>query len=103
GCREVAEMCERLKPTEPTAVYSTACYRAITATILRAKDKSPEGAKQADEDLDQAMMWLKRAVAAGYRDASNMKRDKDLDALRSRADFRKLMADLEAGKDGSSK
>jgi hypothetical protein len=37
---------------------------------------------------------LRRAVAAGYRDASLMIRDADLRPLRSREDFRALAGDL---------
>jgi len=38
-------------------------------------------------------------VAAGFKDINLMKTDKDLDALRDREDFKKLLADLEAGKE----
>ncbi len=41
------------------------------------------------------MTWLKKAVAAGYHDASNMSKDHDLDALRDRDDFKKLLGDLQ--------
>jgi hypothetical protein len=41
------------------------------------------------------MAWLKRAVVAGYKNAANLKQDRDLDALRGRADFRKLMTEVE--------
>jgi hypothetical protein len=37
---------------------------------------------------------LRRAVAAGYRDASHMSRDDDLRPLSARGDFRTLMGDL---------
>ena len=39
------------------------------------------------------MAWLKQAVAAGYNTA-DVKQDKDLAALRDRADFTKLRAVL---------
>ena len=41
------------------------------------------------------MQWLTLACAAGYRDAAHMKRDPDLDPLREREDFKKLIAELE--------
>ena len=41
------------------------------------------------------MEWLKQAVAAGFKDAAQMKKDKDLDAFRDREDFKKLLAELE--------
>jgi hypothetical protein len=42
------------------------------------------------------MAWLKQAVAAGYNDAAHMSKDNDLDCLREREDFKKLLGDLEA-------
>jgi hypothetical protein len=46
------------------------------------------------------MAWLKQAVAAGYKDATEIKEDKDLDPLRERADFKRLLMELE--QNGSS-
>jgi hypothetical protein len=43
------------------------------------------------------MAWLTKAVAAGYKNAAHMRKDKDLDALREREDFKKLLAELAAG------
>lgn len=43
-----------------------------------------------------AMELLIQAVKAGYKDVAHMKKDPDLDSLRGRDDFRKLLADLEA-------
>ena len=45
------------------------------------------------------MTWLRRAVAAGYRNATRLEQDKDLDALRDRADFAALVAALESTRD----
>ena len=42
------------------------------------------------------MDWLQQAVAAGYRNVAHIKKDNDLDALRDREDFKKLIAELEA-------
>jgi hypothetical protein len=44
----------------------------------------------------RAVTLLQQAVAHGYKDAEHMKHDDDLKALRSRDDFKKLLADLEA-------
>ena len=41
-----------------------------------------------------AMEWLKKAVQAGYKDVAHIAEDSDLDALRSRDDFKKIMAGL---------
>ncbi len=45
---------------------------------------------------DQAMQSLRQALAKGYKDAAQIKKDKDLDPLRQREDFRKLLGELEA-------
>ena len=44
---------------------------------------------------DQAMVMLRDAVGKGYKDAAHMKEDTDLDPLRQREDFKKLLAELE--------
>ena len=41
------------------------------------------------------MNWLLKAVAAGYTNVPQMKKDKYLDYLRNREDFKKLVAELE--------
>ena len=46
---------------------------------------------------DCAMAWLQQAIAAGYTNAAHIAKDTDLDALRDREDFKKLVAELEAG------
>jgi eukaryotic-like serine/threonine-protein kinase len=48
--------------------------------------------------LDQAMAELRQAVAKGYRDAKQLKNRGDLAGLRSRDDFKQLVAELEAKK-----
>jgi hypothetical protein len=47
------------------------------------------------------MDFLKKAVAMGHRKPALMRTDHDLDALRDRDDFRKLLADLEASQNAS--
>jgi hypothetical protein len=97
GCRQTAEMWEKMNRTDADSLSTAACMRAVTATVLRVADPSPTGTKQADSEADKAMAWLKQAVAAGYKNAAHMQKDKDLDALREREDFKKLMAELAAG------
>jgi hypothetical protein len=94
----VAEAWERMARTDPQWLYLAACHRAIAAGALRSADRSPGGAEKARAQADQAMAWLKRAVAAGFRDGPNqvstMALDYDLDALRDRDDFKKLLAEM---------
>jgi hypothetical protein len=48
------------------------------------------------EYADVAMQMLRRAVRAGYKDATRMAKDRDLDALRDRDDFKNLLESLSA-------
>jgi hypothetical protein len=41
------------------------------------------------------MDWLRKAIAAGFKEVERLKQDKDLDALREREDFQKLLAEVE--------
>ena len=93
GCRFTTEMQEKLN-SETSAYYESACFRAIVAS-LAIKSKKPDAAKIAKEEADKAMTWLTKAVAAGWKDAEHLKKDADLDFLRDREDFKKLVADLE--------
>jgi hypothetical protein len=95
GCRQTAEMWEQLKRTDAGSLYNAACYRAVTAAVIRAGDNSEAAAKSAAAEANRAMAWLAQAVAAGYKDVANMKKDKDLDALRGREDFKKLITAAE--------
>jgi serine/threonine-protein kinase len=52
-------------------------------------------ASEGRAEADRAMEWLRRAVAAGYQHVALMRKDPDLDPLRSRPDFQLLMMDLE--------
>jgi tetratricopeptide (TPR) repeat protein len=99
GCRQTAAMWEKLKRTDLDSLYKAACFRAVTAAVLRAANKSASAANQADAEADRAMAWLKQAVVAGYKDAAHIKKDNDLDSLRAREDFKKLVADLGAVKE----
>jgi hypothetical protein len=42
------------------------------------------------------MAWLRRAVAAGFRDKDGLVKRKEFDVLRDRGDFRERIAALEA-------
>ena len=72
-----------------------ASFRAVTAAVIKgAKTQAADTTRLASEQADQSMAWLKQAIAAGYKDAAHMAKDIDLDALRGRDDFKKLMAEL---------
>ena len=96
GCRATAEMWEKLNRPDADSLYNAACYRAVTAAV-QAKNPTADAVRLAKDDADRAMQWLHQAVQAGYKNAAHMKKDADLDPLRERADFKKLLAELEKG------
>jgi tetratricopeptide (TPR) repeat protein len=95
GCRQTAEMWEQVMCADADGLYTAARMRAVTAAVLRAADKSAEGSQQTEAEADRAMAWLGQAVAARHTDGARLKQDRDLDALRERADFTKLVAALQ--------
>jgi tetratricopeptide (TPR) repeat protein len=88
--REALPLCETKlglnHPYTQGCIYNVACCHARLAT---------EGAERG-KDADLAMEWLKKAVAAGFKNIAQIKRDSDLGALRGRDDFKRLLAELEA-------
>jgi hypothetical protein len=97
----VAAAAEALLPiglNPPYDAYNAACHLA-RCVPLAGKDgnlSDPRRQELARGYADRAVALLRRAVAAGFQDAAHMKRDTDLDSLRGRDDFQKLLADLEA-------
>jgi len=115
--RQAAELGEKLDRAENENgdfLYVLACSRAIMAAVPGTAD-----AKESDSEADWAMVYLKRAVIAdqaisymkrgdvaglaAFKNIEHMKTDKDLDALRGREDFKKLMAELQAEKKAATK
>jgi eukaryotic-like serine/threonine-protein kinase len=93
GCRATAEKWEQLNRSDAASLYQAARYRAVTASILRATSKSDSVA-----EADRAIGWLRKSVAAGFKDTARVRADKELDVLRDRADFRAALGEF--GADG---
>ena len=89
-------MWKKLNRTNAGSLYNAASLRAVTAAV-QAKNSAADAARLAKEDADRAVQWLQKAVTAGWKDAARMRKDSDLDPLRERADFKKLLAELEEG------
>ncbi|HET6328755.1 MAG TPA: tetratricopeptide repeat protein, partial [Planctomycetaceae bacterium] len=75
-------------PDTLMTLYNIACDHAATI---------PKSANR-EQESERAMTCLQQAVAAGFNDLAQMKRDHDLDALRDRPDFKQILAQLEVGK-----
>jgi tetratricopeptide (TPR) repeat protein len=95
SCRAAAAALEKTNPADAGSLYNTACCRAVTAAV-QAQAGGPDAARLVKEDADRAMALLTKAVAAGFSDAILMRQDSDLDSLREREDFPKLLAYVES-------
>jgi tetratricopeptide (TPR) repeat protein len=100
GCLAAAAEYEARTRTAAGELYNAARHRAVCAAAIPQdpRTRPADAGRLAKEQADLAMAWLHKAVAAGFTDAARMKADEDLDALREREDFKKLLARLEAGK-----
>jgi tetratricopeptide (TPR) repeat protein len=98
GCLAAAAEHEALNRSDAAALYDAACNRGVCAAVIPQDPMTPaaDAARLAREQADLAMAWLHKAVAAGFKNAAQMKQDKDFDALRERADFKKMLAGLQA-------
>jgi hypothetical protein len=97
--RQAVAVAEKLDFSDPNNLYNAGCIHAIAASAFRATENPADAAREAD----RAMERLKQAIAAGCRDAGHLKNDTDLDSLRGRDDFKKLVAELERHKDQSKR
>ena len=93
GVAEVAELAKSPN-TSGAEWYDLACAYAVA---------SGKVADKKDEYATRALELLRQAVKAGYKDAAHMKTDIDLDALRDRDDFKKLVAELDVKAAGEKK
>jgi hypothetical protein len=91
-------MWEKLGRTDADSLYNAACFRAVTAGVILG---SAGSASEASAEADRAMTWLRQAVTAGFKAAVTMKKDKELDALRGRDDFKQLLTEVERRADKS--
>jgi serine/threonine-protein kinase len=77
--------------------YKAACFFARCMALAEQENKlSDARRKQLTQSYgERAVAVLRQALANGYKDIAHLQKDKDLDALRPRDDFQKLLADLE--------
>jgi len=79
-------------------VYNIACVfsRASAAVDHDGKLSPADRARLNARYADRAMDFLRQAVAEGWRHPQVIKTDPDVEPLRAREDFRKVLSDLEA-------
>jgi serine/threonine-protein kinase len=93
--RELISLLDGLTNPAPADLYMLACSHSL---LSGAAGLSGSGLTPADREAEaaKAVAALRRAVTAGWNDAAHTRADTDLAPLRSRPDFQKLLADLEA-------
>ena len=77
--------------------YQAACFFSRCVVLAETDNRLPQAQRQelAKTHGDRAVAALREAVAKGYADVANVRKEKDLDPLRPRPDFQKLIAELE--------
>jgi hypothetical protein len=84
----------------PTGLYDAACIFALASAAAGkdAKLSTAEHQKLAEQYAVQSLARLAAARVAGFfqdaRQVAHLEKDPDLDILRARADFKKLLAEL---------
>jgi hypothetical protein len=71
-------------------LYNAACIFARCIPLAERDNK-----ERAQAYADRAVATLRQAVKNGYKDVAHMKKDTDLDPLRSHPEFQKLLKELE--------
>jgi tetratricopeptide (TPR) repeat protein len=95
--KEIAYKIRDLGWDPPDEAFDAARSLSLCIPIVQRNEKASrdEREKQAAIFGDEAMGMLREAVGSGFNDAARFKQDKDLDPLRGREDFKKLLAELD--------
>jgi hypothetical protein len=92
-----AATCRDLGWEPPADAYDGACFRSLCVPSVAKHDKlkDKERKEAARFYCEAAMKLLGDAARNGWKTAAHMKKDTDLDPLRQREDFKKLIAEME--------
>jgi serine/threonine-protein kinase len=84
-----ADALAQAKDVNAPTLYDLACVCSLSSAAVK------NDAKLADRYAARAVELLREAVAKGFKDIEHLKKDTDLDPLRGRDDYRKLLKELE--------
>jgi tetratricopeptide (TPR) repeat protein len=90
---QVAELTAQRPDSSPAARWSAERWYGFARIYAVAAGKVPD--KKNQEYADRALELLHEAVKAGWKDAARAAKDPDLVSLRGRADFKRMLAELE--------
>jgi eukaryotic-like serine/threonine-protein kinase len=101
GAKQAAEKLRDLGWDPPGDAYFAACFLSVCIPNVQRDYQATkeERDNQAAFYGDEALKMLRDAVTKGYKNVEHMKQDKNLDPLRAREDFKRLLAELEAKKE----
>jgi hypothetical protein len=90
----------KLDIAEPGDTYDAACAFSRCVPLAEKDEKlGPDKRKELTRQYaETAVTLLQAAVKKGWKNVAHMKKDSDLDPVRNRDDFTKLLAELEAEK-----
>jgi serine/threonine protein kinase len=93
---QIAHKLRDLDWDPPSSAYDAACQLSLCILVFQKDDQTSkeERDKQVQFYGDEAMKMLSDAIAKGYKDVANMRQDTDLDSLRPREDFKRLMSQI---------
>ena len=92
-CEEANSRIEKSNPTYADGIYQQALWLSVTSDLARqSNDQNAE--VLAEKLADRAISVLKRAIAAGYKYMSELKRQHHLDPMRDRNDFKQLLEEF---------
>jgi len=92
--RKALALFERIDKEGLAKPYDIACIRSLSSDIVKSTGKDPAAVERSRRLADQAMEALRQAVDGGYRDLAWISIDPDLDPLRSRDDYKALIAEI---------
>jgi tetratricopeptide (TPR) repeat protein len=94
---KVAAELPRVWPGRAQDAYDAAGLIARCVPLAQQDESLPEAKRHevARAYGDQALAFLQEALQKGYNDIAHLKKDPNLDPLRSRADFQQLLAGLQ--------
>jgi tetratricopeptide (TPR) repeat protein len=94
--RKALALFERIDREKSEDPYNLACVRSLCSEMVRSDGKDAAAIEKSRHLADRAMEALRQAIAGGYHDVAWIEHDTDLDPLRSRDDYKSLIADLKS-------
>jgi serine/threonine-protein kinase len=91
------ESLERLSRKSGTDYYNKSCAHACLATLLSTGPAEGSASRKelAAQHVERAVADLRQAIAHGYRHATRIASDPDMEPLRALPEFRQLVMDLD--------